>query len=150
MDPTEAGGFLVALVALAVPVVVGRTRRAGRQQALERGFVVDEKSRRLPPSEGVNAGLQKRLGTIEPEKKLLEERIRNLESIVCSVDLELNARLVQLAQSSVAAPRPGPLAAGGADRPLGSAVPAAAIGPGKVLVSRYHIDRELGHGGMGA
>ncbi len=39
----------------------------------------------------------KELEALRQERKLLSERIENLESIVCSVDYELNTRLAQLA-----------------------------------------------------
>src|SRR5438128_82627 len=47
-----------------------------------------------------NLESKKELDSLRQEKKLLEERVRNLESIVCSVDLELNARLNRLAADS--------------------------------------------------
>src|SRR4051812_8885620 len=38
-----------------------------------------------------------KVAALEEEKKQLEARIQNLESIVCSVDFELNQRLSRLA-----------------------------------------------------
>jgi serine/threonine-protein kinase len=91
------------------------------------------------------------------ERKQLEARVQNLESIVCSVDLELNARLNKLlaAQSQVMALPP----AGGAT--AGKALPdnlaaargsllATALQPGQKIAARYTIEREIGRGGMGA
>jgi serine/threonine-protein kinase len=138
------------------------------------------------------------------DKQRLEERVRNLESIVTSVDHELNLRLARLTaeQSRIAQALPAttpplgdlqaaelsreaahrlvpPMAAAGAanDRTTGSpslapapaapAAPAArsslalaatmhaarALGElelGATLADRYHIERLLGRGGMGA
>src|SRR5262249_49464855 len=89
-----------------------------------------------------NPADDKRLEAVEREKKLLEERVRNLESIVCSVDLELNARLNRLAQSQVAALGPGAAAAIAVRAPTVAMAVPTVITPGKVLVSRYHIERE--------
>jgi len=114
------------------------------------------------------------------EKKLLEARIQNLESIVCSVDHELNQRLNRLAAGASAAGAAPALPSSaeppqlslvsGATRPASpftqAAGPAAALAPapaaaaltaplgqlapGTVLLGRYTIERELGRGGMGA
>ncbi len=90
---------------------------------------------------------QERLESLEKDKKLLEERVRNLESIVCSVDLELNGRLNRLALESRAR---SALPAATATAPTAAQAQPPPITPGKVLLSRYHIERELGRGGMGA
>lgn len=51
------------------------------------------------------AGDSKRVKQLETEKRALESRIENLESIVCSVDFELTQRLNRLAaQTSIAMP----------------------------------------------
>src|SRR5437762_6125106 len=71
-------------------------------RALERG-VTDRKL--------LGAGdEQKRIAGLEDEKRLLESRVQNLESIVCSVDFELNQRLNRLV---VEAGPPAQLAAQG-------------------------------------
>jgi hypothetical protein len=90
------------------------------------------------------------------ERKQLEARVQNLESIVCSVDLELNARLNKLlvAQSAVGALSAGAMQA--ALPPAGTAtaargsILAMGLQPGQKIAGRYTIERELGRGGMGA
>ena len=77
----------------------------------------------------------KQLEKEREERKQLEARVQNLESIVCSVDLELNARMNRMlaAQSAIGALPPA----------------AAPFATGREIAGRYVIERELGHGGMG-
>ncbi|MBL0217368.1 MAG: protein kinase [Myxococcales bacterium] len=104
------------------------------------------------------------------ENKLLRERVENLESIVCSVDFELNQKLAKVideqrslvlpAPASPTAPATG--AASPAPTPPGLDRTATAHGaarpsplttqlePGQVLAQRYRVQRLLGKGGMGA
>ncbi len=110
------------------------------------------------------AGNQKELEALREQRRLLEARVENLESIVCSVDLELNARLAKLAaqQSAIAALPAGPspaqpvLAPDVASGPTlasplrGYIAPIAQLAPGQKVASRYTIERPIGHGGMGA
>jgi predicted Ser/Thr protein kinase len=109
------------------------------------------------------------------ENKLLRERVENLESIVCSVDFELNQKLAKVIdeQRSLVLPPPsatpvsGPAAAPSAPAPASPTPPgldrtATALGskptpplttslePGQVLAQRYRVQRLLGKGGMGA
>jgi eukaryotic-like serine/threonine-protein kinase len=96
----------------------------------------------------------KRLQALEKDRALLEERVQNLETIVCSVDLELNARLNRLAaqQSRLALPPQGGTATE-AKRLADTAIvqaPAGGLIAGTTLLNRFQIDRALGHGGMGA
>ena len=55
-------------------------------QAMEKGLI--------GPRSGVAA---RELAELRQQKKLLESRVENLETIVCSVDYELNQRLNRLA-----------------------------------------------------
>jgi len=117
---------------------------------------------------------------LERERKLLMERVQNLESIVCSVDFELNARLNRLASGLSQAHKLPPAAlAGSGVHPIGAVVESAGGGPaspgaltvkggearpeerpairslgelrpGESVLGRYTIDREIGRGGMGA
>ena len=127
---------------------------------------------------GVAAG-DESLKLVE-DNKLLRERVENLESIVCSVDFELNQKLAKLLdeQRSLHAPpaaaaSPAPAAAAGAPAPsprsrprrrsirarsvrprprsaARSSHPVVASSPAQVLAKRYRIQRLLGRGGMGA
>lgn len=113
---------------------------------------------------------QRRIEGLEQERKLLQERVENLESIVTGVDYELNMRIAQLA---AAQSQLGPAPAGQLPspvspvertmtsvRPSGQSLAAKAdalrevtapvIEPGKVINNRYRVDRLLGRGGMGA
>ncbi len=109
------------------------------------------------------------------ENRLLRERIENLESIVCSVDFELNQKVAKLLDEQrsmidvrVLPGAAGPIApaaaqpgsqAGALDRtatlaptPTGAraAPPTTVLEPGQVLAQRYRVQRLLGKGGMGA
>src|SRR5262245_23455688 len=80
----------------------------------------------------------KLLESLEKERKLLEERVQNLESIVCSVDFELNARLNRLASGLSQAYKLPPAAlAGSGVHPIGAVVPAENAGgaPGGAAVT---------------
>jgi serine/threonine-protein kinase len=115
------------------------------------------------------------LEVAEREKKQLEARIQNLETIVCSVDFELNQRLNRLAAGvSGALPalpagtpgrgraafdatmaQTGPVPSGGmpSNGGTGFGDRIYAMGylePGRVVLGRYRVERELGRGGMGA
>jgi serine/threonine-protein kinase len=103
---------------------------------------------------------QKELEGLKKERKLLEARVQNLESIVCSVDFELNQRLNRLAAAQSAAgllPPAQPKQAAGSEAnaptvasPIHATPPIAIFSPGRRIANRYTIERELGHGGMGA
>jgi len=97
------------------------------------------------------------------ENKLLRERVENLESIVCSVDYELNQKVMKLLDEQrskptepVSPPPSAPVTPASALDKTATAMhqkPAAvstSIEPGQVLAQRYRIQRLLGKGGMGA
>jgi serine/threonine-protein kinase len=96
---------------------------------------------------------RKQIEALSRDKALLEERVQNLETIVCSVDLELNARLNKLAAHQtqlLALPAAGP--AGSQATAVTMAVNATSgkIDVGTTLMDRFHVDKVLGQGGMGA
>jgi serine/threonine-protein kinase len=152
-------GVLIPLVVFGAIVSITWIKR--HYSALEKGVI---KPRQGPlfvigATTGAKDGEAKReLETLKQEKKLLEDRVRNLESIVCSVDLEINARLNRLALESKSQPQALPAMQRmvvGASPTVPAlrqpeAPPVASVAPGRVLLGRYHIERELGRGGMGA
>jgi len=88
---------------------------------------------------------------LQAAKTELEERVRNLESIVCSVDFELNAKLNQLAsrQYALAAP-PRHGSATSPEAPDANRSDGTTLNAGKRLGNRFVIERAIGHGGMGS
>ncbi len=142
--------------------------------AIKRSFDLREK--RL---EGGGAS-KKELAELKRDKKLLQERVENLETIVCSVDYDLNLRLAKVAaEHSQIAALPAGEAAGAAAEPAKTAeepataptLTAAGVGvselarkaaavreaaspvafaEGQVIGNRYRVERPLGRGGMGA
>lgn len=144
-DPTP-----VLMIIFGTPIAIVGIRSYFK--ALEKG-VIGPRARALAQREEE----RKELEALREERKQLEARVQNLESIVCSVDLELNSRLNRLAAEqsrfgSFAANAPAQLPAG-APQDMGTAPTAAYFGqiqPGQTLAGRYKIERELGRGGMGA
>jgi serine/threonine protein kinase len=113
-------------------------------------------SRKLLP-----AGGGEDVKRLTEENKLLRERVENLESIVCSVDFELNQKLAKVIDDQrslmLSPPTPPPPSTPGLDRTATAmsvagkpTTPAAAFEPGQVIAQRYRIQRLLGRGGMGA
>ncbi len=96
----------------------------------------------------LEATKEPKVKALQAERNALEERVRNLESVVCSVDFELNAKLNRLASRQVAM-----LPAASASSTADTQVARVAVGglePGETLAERFRIDRRLGAGGMGA
>jgi len=89
------------------------------------------------------------LKALTAERNALEQRVQALESIVCNVDFELNAKLNRLAAAtqSIAALGPGP-----ASMVVQQAegLVSGHIRPGQRVGGRFEIVRLLGSGGMGA
>jgi len=90
----------------------------------------------------------------DPEKRQLEERLRTLETIVCSVDYELNSKLNRLAsrQLLLAPPTPANVGTIGTAPTIASTPPPPypSLNHGHLLAGRFLLDRRLGEGGMGA
>jgi eukaryotic-like serine/threonine-protein kinase len=89
------------------------------------------------------------------ENKLLRERVENLETIVCSVDFELNKKLAKLVDESRVAIPAAPVAldrtaTAAPSPPPPARVPTTELEPNQVLAQRYRVQRLLGRGGMGA
>ena len=114
------------------------------------------KARKLELEAGPQSGAATK--RILDENKLLRERVENLESIVCSVDFELNQKVAKLLdeQRSVIAipPTPAPVTGPELDH-TATQLPApkpvtTTLEPGQVLAQRYRVQRLLGRGGMGA
>ena len=94
------------------------------------------------------------------ENKLLKERVENLESIVCSVDYDLNqkvAKMIDEQRSGVGTapptgvpPKPDPLDKTATAHTARPSPASTALEPGQVLAQRYRVQRLLGKGGMGA
>ena len=86
------------------------------------------------------------------EKLQLEERLRTLETIVCSVDYELNSKLNRLASRQMLLPAKEPSTIGSAATIASTPPPAMhpSLAHGQLLAGRFLLDRILGEGGMGA
>lgn len=94
------------------------------------------------------------LKALTEERKALEQRLQALETIVCNVDFELNAKLGRLAAAtqSLAALGPAVTPDGRAPTTVQDAegLVTGHIRPGQRVGGRFVIVRLLGAGGMGA
>ena len=111
-----------------------------KMKQLEQGHGLQ---RALPPGPELKA--------LEAQRAELEQRIRNLETIVCNVDFELNAKINRLATQSIAAMS---APAGSGSRPAvieeAGSLASGKIRAGTKVAGRFVIERPLGAGGMGA
>ncbi|MBV8756556.1 MAG: protein kinase [Deltaproteobacteria bacterium] len=132
----------------------------GKHKLRERELEIESQRQKALP-----AGTEDDVKKLEDENKKLRERVENLESIVCSVDFELNQKLAKVIdEQRLLVQLPAPAAAQsptppGLDRTATLAAPATpqkpatsstVIEPGQVLAQRYRVQRLLGRGGMGA
>ena len=143
-------GLIAVIGAFALPMYWVKARHEERKRRLE----LESGPKRDPETD------QKLL----EENKLLRERVENLESIVCSVDFELNQKLAKMIdehRSLVLAPgSPGPMQPkDGKPEALDRTATAHGAKPalatttfqsGQMVANRYRIQRLLGKGGMGA
>ena len=92
----------------------------------------------------------RQLKALEAQRGELEQRLRALETIICNVDFELNAKLNRLATQSLAmaGARPGAPALAAADDAGNLA--SGKMRAGTRVANRFVIERPLGAGGMGA
>jgi len=91
---------------------------------------------------------QQHVQYLSAAKTDLEERIRNLETIVCGVDFELNAKLNRLASRQLLLSQ-GPVPSD-AETAETAALSLGSIEPGARVAGRFIIEHQLGSGGMGA
>ncbi|KIG12370.1 serine/threonine protein kinase [Enhygromyxa salina] len=129
---------------------------------LWRLMAMKHKERMAKIDQGTHAGDPKMLAAASAREgyiKELEGRVQHLETIVCSVDFELNAKINRLASHQLqlgdaATKAMGLMAeAGGASAAATRVTPAKplfSLEPGQRLGDRFVIERNLGHGGMGA
>ena len=151
-------GLIAVIGAFSVPLYALKVRYEERRRRLE---LEHAQRRQLADPEEMNR--------IERENKLLRERVENLESIVCSVDYELNQKLAKMidesraqAQLPAAAPAPAAVVVGDkqanpldrtatSHRTPGDGKPlTTTLEPGQILAQRYRVQRLIGKGGMGA
>jgi len=92
---------------------------------------------------------------LEAAKSELEDRLRHLESIVCNVDFELNAKLNRLSTRHLALEAALPASQDLSAASEGQAaqterVLRGTVRPGQLVAGRFEVIRLLGAGGMGA
>src|SRR6476659_6256101 len=96
-------GLVAVLGTFAIPLYALRARH-------------EERKRRLELEAGKQGGNSGDSEQLREENRLLRERVENLESIVCSVDFELNQKVAKLIDEhrslSLAGVNPAPSALG--------------------------------------
>jgi eukaryotic-like serine/threonine-protein kinase len=146
-------GLIAVIGAFAVPLAALKYRHEERKRRLE-----------LEARKALPAGDSDEVKLVLEENRMLRERVENLESIVCSVDFELNKKLAKVIddqRSLVLAPGgSGPMQQAVAkpeafDRTATAHTPpkpvlTTTLEAGQVLAQRYRVQRLLGKGGMGA
>src|SRR5512143_3158054 len=141
-------GLIAVGGAFAVPLYALKTRHEARRLELE--------AKKAPKQLE-----DKEVKLLVEENKLLRERVENLESIVCSVDFELNQKLAKVideqrslilppAPNSPNPPTPPELDRTATAHGAAKTPPPTTLEPGQVLAQRYRVQRLLGKGGMGA
>jgi serine/threonine-protein kinase len=155
-DPITGMLAIVMVFGMAPTIVFLR----GRQKLKEKQLEI--KSRQLELEAHTGGSDTQR---IIDENKLLRERVENLESIVCSVDFELNQKLAKVIDESRIGQLPAgkPVTVPGDPAPVAPALDRTAtahlvaskpigttLEPGQVIAQRYRVQRLLGKGGMGA
>ena len=152
-------GLIAVMGAFAVPLYALKVRYEERRRRLE----LEHSKQKLL------SGDPEEMKKLEKDNRLLRERVENLETIVCSVDFELNQKLAKMIdeqRSQVGLPAPAPVPPHAPDNrkpdPLertatshGTPSPSArplstTLEAGQVLAQRYRVQRLLGKGGMGA
>jgi len=86
---------------------------------------------------------------LEAAKADLEARVQNLESIVCGVDFELNAKLNRLASRQLLIEASHPTRATNPEFAATETVVPASVSPGSRIADRFVVQQRLGAGGMG-
>jgi serine/threonine-protein kinase len=104
--------------------------------------------------DALSAVERQKLAQLEADNARMEGRLQNLETIVCSVDFELNQRLNRLAakQSVLALPSAGQSIApkAGTIENVSAQASQGELPIGSTLLGRFTVERPLGRGGMGA
>ncbi|WP_086001142.1 serine/threonine-protein kinase [Plesiocystis pacifica] len=145
---------MTTLPVLIVAIVFGSIslwRFLGIRHKERMAEIEQRKQHALPPGKGAAGGTPEDQQTIEE----LRARVEHLETIVCSVDFELNAKLNRLAtrQLEIGNAATKALAAGGGEAMSAKFTPRAkafVLEPGQTLAKRFRIEQALGQGGMGA
>ncbi|MBA3499715.1 MAG: serine/threonine protein kinase [Deltaproteobacteria bacterium] len=156
-------GLIAVMGAFAVPLYALKVRYEERRRRLE---LEHSQQKQL-------TGDPEEMKKLEKDNRLLRERVENLETIVCSVDFELNQKLAKMIddQRSLVLPpvaanaptppgdknksaaKPDPLertaTSHGTPSPNGRPL-TTSLEAGQVLAQRYRVQRLLGKGGMGA